>query len=87
MRYPPPEKLEIIRVVEGSHLSARLTLTKLGIARTTFYRPLSLIALQSTAGQLDMTGICSAVRLGCRTGRQSQSTSGTASLMRCDARL
>ena len=26
MRYPPSEKLEIIRLVEGSHLSARLTL-------------------------------------------------------------
>ena len=35
------EKLEIIRLVEGSHLSARLTLAKLGIPRTTFYRPLS----------------------------------------------
>ena len=32
------EKLEIIRLVEGSHLSARLTLAKLGIPRTTFYR-------------------------------------------------
>jgi putative transposase len=38
MRYPPSEKLEIIRLVEGSHLSARLTLAKLGIPRTTFYR-------------------------------------------------
>ena len=32
------EKLEIIRLVEESHLSARLTLAKLGILRTTFYR-------------------------------------------------
>ena len=38
MRYPASEKLEIIRLVEGSHLSARLTLAKLGIPRTTFYR-------------------------------------------------
>ena len=38
MRYPAPEKLEIIRLVEGSHLSARQTLAKLGIPRTTFYR-------------------------------------------------
>jgi len=38
MRYPASEKLEIIRRVEESHLSARLTLAKLGIPRTTFYR-------------------------------------------------
>ena len=44
MRYAASEKLEIIRLVEESHLSARLTLAKLGIPRTTFYRPLSLIA-------------------------------------------
>ena len=37
MRYPASEKLEIIRLVESSHLSARLTLAKLGIPRTTFY--------------------------------------------------
>jgi len=44
MRYSASEKLEIIRLIEGSHLSARQTLTKLGIPRTTFYRPLSVIA-------------------------------------------
>jgi transposase InsO family protein len=38
MRYPASEKLEIIRLVEGSHLSARRALEKLGIPRTTFYR-------------------------------------------------
>jgi transposase-like protein len=38
MRYPASEKLEIIWLVEGSHLSARQTLAKLGIPRTTFYR-------------------------------------------------
>jgi transposase-like protein len=38
MRYPASEKLEIIRLVEQSHLSVRRTLDKLGIARTTFYR-------------------------------------------------
>ncbi|MEP3033762.1 MAG: IS3 family transposase [Pseudoruegeria sp.] len=38
MRYPASEKLEIIRLVEKSHLSARQTLAKLGIPRTTFYR-------------------------------------------------
>ena len=38
MRYPASEKLEIIRLVERSHLSTRLTLDKLGIPRATFYR-------------------------------------------------
>jgi len=38
MRYPASEKLEIIRLVEGSHLSTKRTLDKLGIPRTTFYR-------------------------------------------------
>ena len=43
MRYPASEKLEIIRLVERSHLSARRTLANLGIAKTTFYRaPLKL---------------------------------------------
>jgi len=38
MRYPASEKLEIIRIVEQSHLPAKQTLDKLGIPRTTFYR-------------------------------------------------
>ena len=38
MRYPPSEKLEIIRLVEQSHLPVKRTLAQLGIARTTFYR-------------------------------------------------
>ena len=38
MRYPATEKLEIIRLVEGSPLPVRDTLTKLGIPRATFYR-------------------------------------------------
>ena len=38
MRYFASEKLEIIDLVEGSHLSARQTLAILGIPRTTFYR-------------------------------------------------
>ena len=38
MRYPAEEKLEIIRLVEGSHLPAKQTLDKLGIPRSTFYR-------------------------------------------------
>jgi putative transposase len=38
MRYPAAEKLEIIRLVEGSPLPVRDTLAKLGIPRATFYR-------------------------------------------------
>ena len=38
MRYPASEKLEIIRLVEQSHLPVRRTLEKLGIPRATFYR-------------------------------------------------
>ena len=38
MRYPASEKLEIIRLVEQSHLSVGSTLDKLGIPKTTFYR-------------------------------------------------
>ena len=38
MRYPASEKLEIIRIVEQSHLPAKRTLDQLGIPRRTFYR-------------------------------------------------
>ncbi|RBW53578.1 IS3 family transposase [Ruegeria sp. A3M17] len=38
MRYPASEKLEIIRLVEGSHLPTKRTLEKLSIPKTTFYR-------------------------------------------------
>ena len=38
MRYPASEKLEIIRTVEQSHLSAKRTLDQLGLPRRTFYR-------------------------------------------------
>ena len=38
MRYPASEKVEIIKLVEQSHLSARQTLDKLGIPSSTFYR-------------------------------------------------
>ena len=38
LRYPASEKLEIIRLVEQSHLPVRRTLEKLGIPRATFYR-------------------------------------------------
>ena len=38
MRYPGSEKLEIIRLVEQSHLPVRRTLATLGILLMTFYR-------------------------------------------------
>ena len=38
MRYPASEKLEIIQIVERSHLPARRTLERLGIPRATFHR-------------------------------------------------
>ncbi len=38
MRYSAAEKLEIIRLVEGSHLPVRRTLEMLGVPRATFYR-------------------------------------------------
>jgi putative transposase len=38
MRYPASEKLEIIRIVEQSHLPVTRTLDRLGIPKTTFYR-------------------------------------------------
>ena len=38
MRYPASEKLEIIRLIEGSHLPVRRTLAHLGIPPATFYR-------------------------------------------------
>ena len=38
MRYPAAEKTEIIKLVEQSHLSARQTLDRIGVSRSTFYR-------------------------------------------------
>src|SRR5947208_14965472 len=38
MRYSALEKLEIIRLVEQSHLPVRRTLGQIGIPRSTFYR-------------------------------------------------
>jgi len=39
MRYPASEKLEIIRLVERSHLPAKATLDILGVARLTLDHP------------------------------------------------
>ena len=38
MRYPASEKVEIIRLVEQSHLSVRCKLEQIGVSRATFYR-------------------------------------------------
>ncbi len=38
MRYPASEKLEIIRLVEQSHLPVRRTLVQIGVPPATFYR-------------------------------------------------
>ena len=37
MRYPASDKVEIIRLVEQSHLPTRRTLEMLGISRASFY--------------------------------------------------
>lgn len=37
MRYSPAEKMEIIRLVENSELSVRMTLRELGVNRSSFY--------------------------------------------------
>ncbi len=55
MRYPASEKLEIIRLVEESHLSARLTLAKMGIPRTTFYRWYDRYLQRGEAGLQDQS--------------------------------
>lgn len=38
MRYSQAEKMEIIKLVEGSDLSVTRTLKELGIAHSTFYK-------------------------------------------------
>ena len=55
MRYPASEKLEIIRLVEKSHLPVRRILDKLGIPSTTFYRWYDRYQAFSEAGLEDRT--------------------------------
>lgn len=55
MRYSAFEKLEIIRLVEESHLSARQTLATLGIPRTTFYRWYDRYLQRGEAGLQDQS--------------------------------
>ena len=55
MRYPASEKLEIIRLVEHSHLPVKQTLNKLGVPRTTFLslvRPLSNWRARGSEGSI-----------------------------------
>ncbi len=53
MRYPASEKLEVIRLVERSHLPAKQTLDMLGIPRTTFYRWYERYRLEGPKGLED----------------------------------
>ena len=55
MRYPASEKLEIIRLVERSHLPIHRTLDKLGIPSTTFYRWYDRYRAFGEAGLADRT--------------------------------
>ena len=50
MRYPASEKLEIIRLVEQSHLPVKHTLAKIGVSRPTFYRWYDLYCRFGEAG-------------------------------------
>ena len=61
MRYPATEKLEIIRLIEGSHLPARQTLDKLGIPRPTFYRWYDRFQTHGVEGLEDRTSAPSRV--------------------------
>jgi len=56
MRYPASEKLEIIRLVEQSHLPVRRTLDRLGIPSTTFYRWYERYQAFGEAGLVDRRG-------------------------------
>jgi transposase-like protein len=68
MRYPAPEKLEIIRLVEQSHRPVKRTLEKLGIPRATFYRWYNLFqaggpeALEDRPPRPDASGTASRMR-------------------------
>ena len=61
MRYPATEKLEIIRIVEQSHLPVRQTLDKLGIPRPTFYRWYDRFLTHGVEGLEDRTSAPSRV--------------------------
>jgi transposase-like protein len=56
MRYPATEKLEVIRLVEQSHLPAKRTLAQLGIPKTTFYCWYDLYITHGPDGHEDSKG-------------------------------
>jgi transposase-like protein len=68
MRYPASEKLEIIRLVEQSHLPVRRTLEKLGIQPARFYRWYDRLqtggpeALEDKASRLSLLKISTGLR-------------------------
>ena len=72
MRYAASEKLEIIRLVEQSHLPVKRTLDKIGISRAKFYR-----WYDSTAGS---------ARRAWRIVAQAHTGHGTAFRTKCGVR-
>ena len=74
MRYPASEKLEIIRLVEQSHLPVRRTLEKLGIPRPTFYR---WYAAYQAGGPEALEDRTPASWHGCGTGSRTRSARGS----------
>ena len=58
MRYPASEKLEIIRLVEQSHLPVRRTLEKLGIAGDRYFEVIEGL----DGGEIVIAGPYAAVR-------------------------
>ena len=53
MRYPAFEKLEIIRLVQQSHLGVKRTLAEIGVSCSTFYRWYDLYRRFGEAGLED----------------------------------
>ena len=79
MRYPASEKVEIIRTVEQSSLSARRTLEQIGVPRATFYRWYDLYQTggPGAGGILLETTTCPATSKP-RSGRSSTTTTKAA---------
>ena len=84
MRLPGSEKLEIIRLVEQSHLPARRTLEMLGVRPSTFYRwydryraggPEALEDKSSKPDRFDKPAPLSRVRRPCAPKRLSEGRS------------
>ena len=71
MRYSASEKLEIIRLVEQSHLPVRRTLGQIGIPRSTFYRWFAHHhkALQSGKRDRGQSSLCTAHRGKAQTAK------------------